>query len=89
MAATLTGARQQAAPLSLHVQSALLVMLGAVALPAFAQEAKVAGELSEILVQAKRDDAASSTRNGSTTVINSRQLEHRRQCQLAFMSHHQ
>jgi hemoglobin/transferrin/lactoferrin receptor protein len=74
MVATLTGARHKAAPLSLHVQSALLVMLGAVALPVFAQETKSAGELSEILVQAKRDDA-SSTRNGSTTVISSRQLE--------------
>ncbi|MYM25154.1 TonB-dependent receptor [Duganella sp. FT135W] len=74
MVATLTGARHKAAPLSLHVQSALLVMLGAVALPAFAQDAKPAAELSEILVQAKRDDA-SSARNGSTTVISSRQLE--------------
>jgi len=75
MVATPTGARHTAAPLSFHVRSALLVMLGAVALPALAQEARAAGELSEILVQAKRDDAASSTRNGSTTVISSRQLE--------------
>jgi hemoglobin/transferrin/lactoferrin receptor protein len=74
MVATLTGARHQAAPLSLHVRSALLVMLGAVALPAFAQETKSAAELSEILVQARRDDANSS-RNGSTTVIGARQLE--------------
>jgi hemoglobin/transferrin/lactoferrin receptor protein len=75
MVATLTGARHTAAPLSLHVRSALLVMLGAaVALPALAQETKSAGELSEILVQAKRDDA-NSTRNGTTTVIGVRQLE--------------
>jgi hemoglobin/transferrin/lactoferrin receptor protein len=75
MVATPTGARHTAAPLYFHVRSALLVMLGVVALPALAQEAKPAGELSEILVQAKRDDTASSTRNGSTTVISSRQLE--------------
>ena len=74
MVATLTGARHQAAPLSLHVRSALLVMLGAIAVPAFAQETKSAGELSEILVQARRDDA-NSTRHGSTTVIGARQLE--------------
>ncbi|WP_229261952.1 TonB-dependent receptor domain-containing protein [Duganella guangzhouensis] len=62
--------------MSLHVRSALLVMLGAVALPTFAQDSSTnsAGALGEILVQAKRDDA-SNTRNGSTTVINSRQLE--------------
>lgn len=86
MVATPTGARHTAAPLSLHVQSALLVMLGAVALPAFAQEAKVAGELSEILVQARRDDAASTTRNGSTTVINSRQLEQNNAIDLSNIS---
>lgn len=74
MVATPTGARHQAAPLSLHVRSALLVMLGAVALPVLAQETKPAPELAEILVQARRDDA-NSTRNGSSTVINSRQLE--------------
>lgn len=74
MIATLTGARHSAAPLSLHVRSALLLMLGAVALPALAQEARPAGELAEILVQAKREDS-SSTRNGSTTVIGARQLE--------------
>ena len=74
MVATPTGARHKAAPLSLHVQSALLVMLGAIALPSFAQEAKISNELSEILVQAKRDDASTS-RNGTTTVLNSRQLE--------------
>ncbi|MBV7535815.1 TonB-dependent receptor [Duganella sp. sic0402] len=75
MVATLTGARHKAAPLSLHVRSALLVMLGAaMALPAAAQETTSAGELSEILVQAKRDDAT-STRNGTTTVIGVRQLE--------------
>lgn len=74
MVTTSTGARHTAAPLSLHVRSALLVMLGAVALPAFAQEAKPAGELSEILVQARRDDT-NSTRNGSSTTISARQLE--------------
>ena len=74
MVAIPLGARHTAAPLSLHVRSALLVMLGAVALPALAQEAKPANELSEILVQAKREDA-NSTRNGSTTTISSRQLE--------------
>jgi hemoglobin/transferrin/lactoferrin receptor protein len=77
MVATLTGARHQAAPLSLQVRSALLVMLGAVALPAFAQvaaSASAAPELSEILVKARRDDD-NSTKHGSTTVLNSRQLE--------------
>ncbi|WP_432379966.1 TonB-dependent receptor domain-containing protein [Duganella sp. P38] len=75
MVATYTGARQQAAPLSLHVRAALLVMLGvAAALPAAAQQAQSAGELSEILVQAKRDEL-NATRNGNTVVIGARQLE--------------
>ncbi|WP_229262746.1 TonB-dependent receptor domain-containing protein [Duganella radicis] len=72
--------------MSLHVQSALLAMLGAVALPAFAQETKVAGELSEILVQAKRDIDAGSARNGSTTVINARQLEQNNAVDLSNIS---
>lgn len=74
MVATFTGARHQAAPLSLHVRSALLVMLGVIALPSSAQETKAAGELTEILVQAKRDEL-NSTRNGNTVVIGARQLE--------------
>ncbi|MFS2004106.1 TonB-dependent hemoglobin/transferrin/lactoferrin family receptor [Duganella sp. CT11-25] len=90
MAATQSGARHTAAPSSFHarprlmgvaVQSALLTMLGA-ALPAYAQDAQAAAaapaksalELSEILVKAKRDEAA-STRNGSTVVIGAEQLE--------------
>jgi hemoglobin/transferrin/lactoferrin receptor protein len=84
MVATLAGARHQAAPLSLHVRSALLVMLGAAVLPAVAQDApaKSASELSEILVQAKRDDV-NSTKNGSITVLNARQLEQNNAIDLA------
>ncbi len=74
MVATPMGARHTAAPLSLHVRSALLVMLGLAATPLFAQETPSAGALGEILVKAKRDDASAS-RNGSTTVITSRELE--------------
>jgi hemoglobin/transferrin/lactoferrin receptor protein len=76
MVATLSGARHQAAPLSLHVRSALLVMLGAVAMPSFAQDAPAtpSTELSEILVKARRD-LDTSTKNGSTTVLSTRQLE--------------
>lgn len=70
MAATSSGARHQPAPLSLHVRAALLILLGAAAAPALAQD----GALSEILVRAKRDDASSS-RNGTTTVLGTRELE--------------
>lgn len=67
------------------VQSALMTLLGAALLPVHAQEAQVAGAaaaaaatgapaLGEILVQAKRDDAT-STRNGSTTVLGAEQIE--------------
>ncbi|WP_229259352.1 TonB-dependent receptor domain-containing protein [Duganella aceris] len=85
MAATSSGARHTAAPSFPHaprprlmgvaVQSALLAMLAA-ALPAVAQEvpAKSSLELSEILVKARRDDAASS-RHGSSTVIGAEQLQ--------------
>jgi len=64
------------------VQSALLTLLGAALLPAHAQEAQVAAAaaaagapaLGEIVVQAKRDDPA-STRKGTTTVIGAEQIE--------------
>ncbi|NYE61253.1 hemoglobin/transferrin/lactoferrin receptor protein [Duganella sp. 1224] len=56
--------------MSLHVRSALLVTLGAAVLPAVAQDA----QLSEILVQARRDDL-NATSKGSTTVLSARQLE--------------
>lgn len=80
MAAILSGARHTAAPSSPNVlraavHAALFGMLGA-ALPAVAQDApaKSALELSEILVKARRDDAASS-RNGSSVVIGAEQLQ--------------
>ncbi|KQN75400.1 TonB-dependent receptor [Duganella sp. Leaf61] len=64
------------------VQSALLTLLGVALLPARAQEAQVAAvaaaagapALGEIVVQAKRDDPA-STRKGTTTVIGAEQIE--------------
>ena len=82
MAATLTGARHSAAPLSLHALVTLTstaALLGT-ALPARAQDAATSAApvvntaaLSEILVKARRDEAG-DTRNGSTTVIRSEQL---------------
>ena len=86
MAATQSGARHTAAPSSFYasrprlmgvaVRSALVTMLLGAAAPAVAQEApaKSSLELSEILVKARRDDAASS-RNGTTTVIGAEQLQ--------------
>ena len=86
MAATTSGARHTAAPLSLHavtlaVQSALLTLLGAALLPAYAAETTAAATadtptapaLGEILVKAKRDDS-SNTRSGSTVVIGAEQI---------------
>ena len=64
------------------VHSALITLMAATMLPAQAQQAQAAAAatapsapaLGEILVQAKRDEAA-STRNGTTTVIGAEQLE--------------
>jgi len=87
MAAITTGARHPAAPTHPHplrprlmgvaVRSATVALMAAL-LPAHAQQAQAtaasAPALGEIVVQAKRDDAA-STRNGTTTVIGAGQLE--------------
>ncbi|WP_332855558.1 TonB-dependent receptor domain-containing protein [Duganella sp. S19_KUP01_CR8] len=82
MAAITSGARHTAAPLTLHavtlaVQSALLTLLGAALLPAYAAEtaadAPVATALGEILVKAKRDDSG-NTRSGATVVIGAEQI---------------
>ncbi len=77
MAATFSGARHRAAPLSpriltLAVQAALLTLLGAALPPAYAADLP-APELSEILVKARRDDSA-GTKNGATTVISAEQI---------------
>jgi hemoglobin/transferrin/lactoferrin receptor protein len=73
MAATLSGARHLAAPLSIRmltlaVQSTLLTLLTAAA-----HAETTAPELSEILVTARRDDGA-VTKNGTTTVIGAEQI---------------
>ncbi|WP_229256522.1 TonB-dependent hemoglobin/transferrin/lactoferrin family receptor [Duganella lactea] len=60
--------------MSPHVRAALLALLGATAMPTMAQETPSAAELSEILVQARRDEL-NATRNGNTVVIGARQLE--------------
>ncbi|MQA41559.1 TonB-dependent receptor domain-containing protein [Rugamonas aquatica] len=85
MAAINSGARHTAAPLSLHavtlaVRSALLTLLGAALLPAYAANAADAADapaasaaLGEILVKAKRDDS-SNTRSGATVVIGAEQI---------------
>jgi len=63
------------------VHSALITLMAAAVLPAHAEQAQAqaaaaasAPALGEIVVQAKRDEAA-STRNGTTTVIKAEQLE--------------
>ncbi|NRR34351.1 TonB-dependent receptor [Oxalobacteraceae bacterium] len=89
MAATHPGARSLAASssvpnslthprlLAVAVQSALLSLLGAALPPAHAQvqgAAPAAGALTEILVQARRDEVV---RSGSTTVVSSNELDKR------------
>ena len=89
MAATTTCARHPAAPtnhalrprlMRTAVHSAMITLMASAMLPAHAQQAQAqvaaasAPALGEIVVQAKRDEAA-STRNGTTTVIKAEQLE--------------
>ena len=91
MAATQSGARHTAAPLSFHalrprlmgvaVQSALLAMLGG-ALPAYAQDAQAAAAAPaksalelSEILVKAKRDDATSTRNGSTVVIGAEKLE--------------
>lgn len=96
MAATTTRARHSAAPTHPHtprprlmgaaVHSALITLMAAM-LPAQAQQAQAAAAasapaLGEIVVQAKRDEAA-STRNGTTTVVGAEQLEQNNAIDLA------
>ncbi|USX15970.1 TonB-dependent receptor [Oxalobacteraceae bacterium OTU3CAMAD1] len=89
MATTTMGARHLAAPthnlrprlMGVAVRSAMITLMAAAMLPAQAEQAQAqaaaaasAPALGEIVVQAKRDDAA-STRDGTTTVIKAEQLE--------------
>ncbi|HEX8404826.1 MAG TPA: TonB-dependent receptor, partial [Duganella sp.] len=69
--------------IGIAVHSAMLTLMAAAMLPAHAQQAQAvaasaasatAPALGEIVVQAKRDEAA-ATRNGTTTVIGAEQLE--------------
>lgn len=91
MAATSTRAPHPGAPTSPQSPRPRLLglaatLLGATLAPAHAQQAQTATAnapaLGEIVVQAKRDDAA-STRNGSTTVLKAEQLEQNNAIDLA------